>query len=1518
MIVPTPFLGSTSTSPATDSIAAGNTTGTSTQTDLSPSLPADPSAPAPAPVASFDGLDYATWGAGHPPDTNGDVGPTYYIQTVNTSIGIYRKSDGFRVAAFTFDTLMSQGQFGNLCDTDNFGDPVVVYDTFEDRWIITDFAFKLDSSSNVVNPPGSFQCFAVSKSGDPVSGGWNFYSINTAGGLGDYPKFGIWPDGIYMSANMFDYAAAGSFQNVRLYALNKSQMYAGASTIQVVSFDAPSSEFTMLPANARLQTGTPPAGSPNYYAVVWNFLNAVSVYEFHVDWNSISLSSLTGPFISSTPTWWAQYSSSTGTAPTPANALDTLYPRLMMQNQYTNLSGVESLWDSHTVGAGNPTSSVSSAQAAVRYYQVGVTRGNVAPNTTQNFTYSPDTTIFRYMPSAAVNHTGDMAIGYTTSNSTTNPAIKYAGRLSTDAVNTISQIEQTLIQGTGSQSGNCGSTCVRWGDYSAMSLDPDGCTFWYTNEYYSVNGLNDLTRIGAFRFSTCTQTQIQTGTVQGTVTVGNSPINGATVALGSGRSTTTDTNGNYSFPGTPAGTYPSMVASYPGLNSSSAGNIVVASGGTTVQNFALTAAPVSGCITDTTQADFQAGVPTNCDLTGNPGNVSLATPSTIDQKNTTVTNNGFGFTNTSWAGQTFTPAVTGKLTRVDLDLFCSGCTGTTSNITVSVRATNGSVPTGADLAVATIPAFSSGNGGYFSANFSTPASLTAGVRYAIVFRAASSISPGSYAYVCSCTSNSNPYPNGQRITSSNSGTSWSTDNTAGGRDLGFVTYILAGFPSSGNLVSSAKDANPASGATPNWTTISWTASVPTSTTLQFQAAASNNVAGPFTFVGPDGTSATFFSNGGSLAQFNGKRYLKYKAILNTSDSTKTPTLSDVTVCFSDTSSTTSLAVAAASGTYGGTANLSATLTSGGNGLSGKSIGFTLDGNTAGTATTNGSGVATVSNVSLAAFTAGSYTGAVGASFAGDGTYTPSSGSNNLTVNKANQTITFGTLPDKTVGDPDFTVSATASSGLPVSFGASGQCTVNGNLVHLTAAGSCTITASQSGDSNYNAAPNVSQSFNINSAGPTTVSVTPNSGSGSSQTFSFVYSDSGGYAQITVAQAIINYYVTTVAGCALYYTAANNSLSLYNDAGTTLLPAIVVGQAGTLQNSQCSVNVGAASVTSSGTNLTLNVPLTFTSSFAGQKKTYMEVEDLSGLTSGWQQLGSWATIGSSPPANVSVTPNSGSGSSQTFSFVYSDGAGYNQISVAQAIINNYVTTIAGCALYYTASNNSLSLYQDDGNTLLPAIVVGQAGTLQNSQCSVNVAAASVNGSGTTLTLTVPITFTPSFAGQKQIYMELEDSLGRTSGWQQLGSWATIGSSPPANVSVTPNSGSGSSQTFSFVYSDGGGYAQITVAQAIINNYVTTIAGCALYYTASNNSLSLYNDAGTTLLPAIVVGQAGTLQNSQCSVNVAAASVTGLGTNLTLTVPVTFTSFTGQKQTYMEVEDSLGLTSGWQMLGSWTVP
>jgi hypothetical protein len=214
-------------------------------------------------------------------------------------------------------------------------------------------------------------------------------------------------------------------------------------------------------------------------------------------------------------------------------------------------------------------------------------------------------------------------------------------------------------------------------------------------------------------------------------------------------------------------------------------------------------------------------------------------------------------------------------------MFCSGCTGTTPNLTLSLRATSAGLPTGADLASATITGFGNGGGAsYFTANFSSPVTLTAGTQYALVIRPTANPSPGTYALTRSGTSTvgADVYAGGTRVSGATSGTVWSKPTTGGiTTDAGFKTYINAGFASSGTFTSSIKDANPDPLAVAQWGTISWTADTPAGTDVQFQAAGSSSPAGPFSFIGPDGTAATFFTNAGSLARFNGSRYLKYQA-----------------------------------------------------------------------------------------------------------------------------------------------------------------------------------------------------------------------------------------------------------------------------------------------------------------------------------------------------------------------------------------------------------------------------------------------------------------------------------------------------------------------------------------------------------------------------------------------------------------------------------------------------------------
>src|SRR4051812_29830493 len=212
-------------------------------------------AAAPAPSTSFDGLDYVDNGAGFPPDTNGDVGPNNYIETVNTSIGIYSKT-GTLQAVNTFDAFFSAARTGTPCDNANQGDPVVLYDPIGDRWIISDFAW--DDANFSTGP--FYQCFAVSKTSDPVSGGWYFYAFRVQSGavLNDYPKLGVWPDGIYMSSNNFASSGSQSFQNVEAYAFDRVAMEAGQPAGSV-AFNLPNrvggvTVFSLLPSNARSVT----------------------------------------------------------------------------------------------------------------------------------------------------------------------------------------------------------------------------------------------------------------------------------------------------------------------------------------------------------------------------------------------------------------------------------------------------------------------------------------------------------------------------------------------------------------------------------------------------------------------------------------------------------------------------------------------------------------------------------------------------------------------------------------------------------------------------------------------------------------------------------------------------------------------------------------------------------------------------------------------------------------------------------------------------------------------------------------------------------------------------------------------------------------------------------------------------------------------------------------------------------------------------------------------------------------
>jgi hypothetical protein len=452
---------------------------------------------------------------------------------------------------------------------------VALYDASVDRWVVTDFAWFNFSTGPY------YECIAVSQSGDPVSGGWYFYALRSdTGGLtgyfNDYPKLGVWSDGWYMTANMFqNNPPAGGFA-VRVWALDRASMITGGA-LNEVHFDTCLGGVCggLLPSNYR--GAAPPLGSPNYMLSELA-PDSLLLWKFHVDWITPANSTFTGPDeITVAP--FMNYPNGSIPQPGTGMLLDSLGDRLMMQLQYRNLNGVESLWATHTV--------VSGAVSGKRWYEIQDPGG--AHALVQQGTYQPDDN-YRFMGSIAADGDGNVALGFSKSSTTVYPSILYAGRLAGEAPGTLPQSEATLIAGTGSQ-----TSIERWGDYSAMTVDPvDDCTFWYTNEYYITSGSNWQTRIGSFKFPSCGQPK---GHLNGTVynSATGLPVPGILVTAESATTTftaQTDASGYYTM--TLLGdsydvTAGPLLPGYP--TPVTVPGVVVNTGSTTTQNFNLDPVP---------------------------------------------------------------------------------------------------------------------------------------------------------------------------------------------------------------------------------------------------------------------------------------------------------------------------------------------------------------------------------------------------------------------------------------------------------------------------------------------------------------------------------------------------------------------------------------------------------------------------------------------------------------------------------------------------------------------------------------------------------------------------------------------------------------------------------------------------------------------------------------------------------------------------------------------------------------
>lgn len=464
--------------------------------------------PAPSVILSAEGMSIGNGGGGVPPDTNGDIssGPNgVFIQWVNTSWAIMNKLTGALSAPTPGNSFWAG--FGGPCQSENDGDPIVLWDDRAERWVMSQF---------VVLDPG-VQCFAISTSADPL-GSYHRYQFNLPE-FGDYPHIGVWTDGASQSAYLMqthDFnLSPQEFRGGSFIAVERDRMLAGQPA-QIIRFSG-INQFGFTPAHLEGQVNAP-TGSCGVF-VHFDFETSEYLFwDLCANWSNPAASTL-----STTPQRIA--------ARTPFVPRFTDAPQLGTSNTL-DIFGTHVMYRATTrafpPGAPAQVAMVVNhvvegpvGQGAIKWVQFNFSEP-AAPVLTDLLSdgfeppaprplvkrladegsFAPDNDT-RWMGGIAIDRGGNIGLGYSVSSSTLSPQLRTTGRAVGDAPGTLRDEVQCTTTSTGSQTGGGG----RWGDYASMSVDPtDECTFWFTSEYLATTSASSWrTRVCSFRFSGCGQ-----------------------------------------------------------------------------------------------------------------------------------------------------------------------------------------------------------------------------------------------------------------------------------------------------------------------------------------------------------------------------------------------------------------------------------------------------------------------------------------------------------------------------------------------------------------------------------------------------------------------------------------------------------------------------------------------------------------------------------------------------------------------------------------------------------------------------------------------------------------------------------------------------------------------------------------------------------------------------------------------------------------------------------------------------
>ncbi len=286
---------------------------------------------------------------------------------------------------------------------------------------------------------------------------------------------------------------------------------------------------------------------------------------------------------------------------------------------------------------------------------------------------------------------------------------------------------------------------------------------------------------------------------------------------------------------------------------------------------------------------------------------------------------------------------------------------------------------------------------------------------------------------------------------------------------------------------------------------------------------------------------------------------------------------------------------------------------------------------------------------------------------------------------------------------------------------------------------------------------------------------------------------------------------------------------------------------------------------------------------------------------------------------SVTPSAGTGASQVFQYKFSHPLGYANIAAGLILVTNTAASVTNACLVVVVPNaNQVWLVNDAADGALGPATIGTSTFLENGHCIVDAANSSWSGAGRTLTVNAALLFKSNFTGAKTNYMEALDFSDNASPLMANGTW-TPANATPTDVSVTPSSGTGASQTFSYVFADQNGASDISYTVMVVNATLSVTNSCAFVFVRASNQFYLVNDAGNGVLGPITAGANVSVQNSQCVLNGLGSSSASAGAQLTVNAALSFkTAFAGLKNNYGQATDSASQSSTFGILGTFTRP